>query len=128
MAYNHLEIMDIYNLVSRWHAGYTISQISRTLKLDRKTIRAYIKLAEKIGLSRNHPLPEKTELLTLFQTFLPTNQRGAPVRNLLVPHKDEIVRSAAPEKTHRLCLYRNALVQPFEIFGQTLKPIDFPEA
>ena len=48
MAYNHLETMDIYNLVSRWHAGYTISQISRTQKLDRKTIRAYIKLAEKI--------------------------------------------------------------------------------
>ena len=91
MAYNHLETMDIYNLVARWHAGYTISQISRTPKLDRKTIRGYIKLAEKIGLSRNQPLPEKTELLKLFQTFLPTNQRGSPVRNLLVPHKDEIV-------------------------------------
>ncbi len=73
MAYNHLETMDIYNLVARWHTGYTISQISRTQKLDRKTIRGYIKLAEKIGLSRNHPLPEKAELLKLFQTFLPTN-------------------------------------------------------
>lgn len=101
MAYNHLETMDIYNLVSRWHAGYTISQISRTQQLDRKTIRVYIKLAEKIGLSRNHPLPEKTELLTLFQTFLPTNQRGSPVRNLLVPHKDEIV-GLIKDKIHPL--------------------------
>src|SRR5574342_120244 len=101
MAYNHLETMDIYNLVLRWHAGYTISQISRTQKLDRKTIRGYIKLAEKIGLSRNLPLPEKSELLKLFQTFLPTNQRAAPVRNLLAPHKDEIV-GLINDKTHPL--------------------------
>lgn len=101
MAYNHFETMDLYNLVTRWHAGYSISQISRTQKLDRKTIRGYLKLAEKIGLSRNLPLPEKSELLKLFQTFLPTNQRAAPVRNLLVPHKDEIV-GLINDKTHPL--------------------------
>lgn len=101
MAYNHLESMDIYNLVLRWHAGYTISQISRTQKLDRKTIRGYIKLAEKVGLSRNLPLPEKAELLKLFQTFLPSNHRRSPVRNLLVPHRDEIV-GLINDKTHPL--------------------------
>lgn len=101
MAYNPLETMDIYNLVARWHAGYSISQISRTQKLDRKTIRSYIKLAEKVGLSRNHPLPEKTELLKLFQAFLPANQRSAPVRNLLMPHKDEIV-GLINDKVHPL--------------------------
>ena len=42
MAYNQLKTMDLYNHIQRWHRGYTISQISRTLKLDRKTIRAYI--------------------------------------------------------------------------------------
>jgi transposase len=84
--------MDFYNIIHRWHAGYTISQLSRTLKLDRKTIRSYVKLAEKIGLSRNEPfLPEKTALLKLLHAFLPTNQRAAPSRNLLVPHKDEII-------------------------------------
>lgn len=101
MAYNHLETMDIYNLVARWHAGYTISQISRTLKLDRKTVRAYLKQAEAVGLSRNEALPEKAELLKLFQTFLPANQRHSPVRKLLLPHKDEIMNLIA-DKTHPL--------------------------
>jgi transposase len=101
MAYNHLKTMDIYNLVARWHAGYTISQISRTLKLDRKTIRGYLKLAEKLGLSRNQPLPEKAELLQLFQTFLPNNQRRSPVRKLLLPHKDEIMNLIV-DKAHPL--------------------------
>jgi transposase len=101
MAYNHLETMDIYNLVARWQAGQTISQISRTLSLDRKTVRGYIKLAEKVGLSRNEPPPEKTELLKLFATFLPTNQRRSPVRNLLIPHKDEIM-GLITDKIHPL--------------------------
>jgi len=101
MAYNHLQTMDIYNLVARWQAGYTISQISRALNLDRKTVRGYIKLAEKIFLSRNEPAPEKTELLALFGTFLPTNQRHSPVRNLLNPHKEEILGLIA-DKTHPL--------------------------
>jgi len=101
MAYNHLETMDIYNLLTRWHAGYTISQMSRTLKLDRKTIRGYLRQAEQIGLSRHHPLPEKAELLKLFEAFLPTHQRAAPVRKLLVPHQDEIV-ALMTDKVHPL--------------------------
>lgn len=101
MAYNPLETVDIYNLVARWHAGYTISQISRALKLDRKTVRGYLKQAEKAGLSQNEPLPERAELLKLFQTFLPTNQRRSPVRNLLIPYQDEIMNLIA-DKTHPL--------------------------
>ena len=101
MAYNFLETMDLYNIINRWYAGYTISQISRTLKLDRKTIRGYIKLAEKVGLSRNQPLPEKTELLKLLQAFLPTNQRFSPRQSLLTPHKDEII-GLITDKTYPL--------------------------
>jgi transposase len=101
MAYNHLETMDIYTLIARWHAGYSISQISKTLKLDRKTIRGYIRLAEKVGLSRNQSLPEKAEFLKLIKAFLPTTQRAAPARELLVPHKDEIV-GLITDKSHPL--------------------------
>lgn len=47
MAHNPLVTMDPYNLVARWHAGDTISQISRALNLDRKTVRAYLKAGRK---------------------------------------------------------------------------------
>jgi DNA-binding transcriptional regulator LsrR (DeoR family) len=58
MSYKLFEVMDIYNIITRWHAGYKIRQISKTLQMDRKTVRTYIKLAEKAGLVQDQPLPE----------------------------------------------------------------------
>lgn len=91
MAYKLLDPMDLYNILSRWHDGYKIQQISQALQLDRKTVRTYIRLAEQAGLSKTQPLPEKTALLSLLAPLIPTNHRPQPSRNVLAPYRDEII-------------------------------------
>ena len=69
MPYKSYDMIDIYNIIKRWHGNYKITQISRTLGIDRKTIRNYIQLAEKVGLSKEKPLPEKAELFKLINSL-----------------------------------------------------------
>ena len=61
MSYKLFEVMDIYNIIMRWHAGYKIRQISKMFQIDRKTVRTYLKLAENAGIVKDHPLPEKAD-------------------------------------------------------------------
>ena len=91
MAYKLLDPMDLYNILSRWHDGYKIQQISQALQMDRKTVRTYIRLAEQAGLSKRQPLPEKAALLSQLAPLIPTNQRPQPARHVLAPYRDEIV-------------------------------------
>lgn len=91
MAYKRIRTMDIYQLISRWHAGYNITQISKTLDLDRKTVRQYVNLAKEAGICRDQPLPDKTDLLNQFSTLIPERTQQQPARELFLKHKDEIV-------------------------------------
>jgi transposase len=84
--------MDIYQLISRWHAGYNITQISKTLALDRKTVRQYVNLARDAGIRRDQPLADKTDLLKQFDTLIPGRKQQQPARELLHRHKDEIMQ------------------------------------
>ena len=90
MSYQGFEKMDLYNIIIRWHQGYKIRQISRALNLDRKTVRKYIKLAQKAGLSLDQALPEKTVLLALLQPLLKKNHRSQPKRTVFEPYREEI--------------------------------------
>jgi hypothetical protein len=58
------------------NSGYNISQISKARGPDRKTVRHYINISRisRDGLSREHPLPEKEELLKQLQAFLPQKE------------------------------------------------------
>jgi hypothetical protein len=42
MAHSPKGIMDMDEIVSRWHAGNSIRHISRALKIDRKTFRRHL--------------------------------------------------------------------------------------
>ncbi|MFQ5792874.1 MAG: IS21 family transposase, partial [Acidobacteriota bacterium] len=92
MAYKRIGAMDLYQLISRWHVGYNISEISKALGLDRKTVRQYIRLAEQAGVSRADPLPEKTRLLEQLEALLPAKKHIQPVRGIFGLYKDEIIR------------------------------------
>lgn len=50
MAFKRIQTMDLYQLISRQHSGYSISAMSEAPGLDRKTVRQYIRLAEQAGL------------------------------------------------------------------------------
>ena len=63
-------VMDIYQILARWHVGYSIKRISRSLQVDRKTVRRYIRAATNKGLSRDEPLPEREVLLGLIEPIL----------------------------------------------------------
>ena len=88
--YQHFTAMDIYEIIQRWHRGHGIRPISRALEIDRKTVRRYVELVERAGLSREQPLPEKNTLLPMLAGFIPNNERPQPARNVFEPYRDEI--------------------------------------
>ena len=65
MAYHEIGIMDIWEVIRRWHSRQNVSQIARTLGYDRKTVRSYARLAKIAGFSPDLPLPPKEEGLRL---------------------------------------------------------------
>ena len=67
MGYNPQGIMNIYEIIRRWHSGHSISAIANTLILDRKTVRRYIQSAQKLGVTRQADLPEEALLLGKLQ-------------------------------------------------------------
>lgn len=91
MAYKRMRTMDIYNIISRWHAGYNISRISEVCDLDRKTVRNYIKLAQQSGLCRTRPLPCREELLEQLEKLIPQKSWPQPGRSVFLPYLDTII-------------------------------------
>jgi len=92
MAYKRINVMDIYEIIRRWHAGQAISEISRALCYDRKTVRKYIKKAKGLGLSTNIPLPEKEKCLKMFETIECKKEYSKPSMNKLLPYKQELIQ------------------------------------
>lgn len=91
MAYSPKGVMDIYQILSRWHAGYSIKRISHSLGTSRKTVRRYIRAATKEGLSRDKPLPEREVLVELIIPLLPKRERASPARSQFEPYREEIL-------------------------------------
>ncbi|MFQ5638459.1 MAG: hypothetical protein ACE5IR_10745 [bacterium] len=91
MAFKRITEMDIYEIMTRWYAGYNTSRLSTTSGLDRKTVRHYIHQAKQAGISRAQPFPERDVLVTLFASFLPTRDYAQPARTTFAPYKEEIV-------------------------------------
>lgn len=91
MGYNPQGIMNIYEIIRRWHQGQTKSGIAATLNLDRKTVRNYIRLAEQVGIRREDPLGEEAGVLERLQAFTPSTQRQKPAAEQFTPYREEIL-------------------------------------
>ncbi len=91
MAYNPLKLMDIHDIIVRWHSGYNNSEISRALTIDRKTVGKYIQIALDAGISKDEPLPSKAELLEQLESLQVSNERSSPAWARLEKYKDEII-------------------------------------
>lgn len=75
MARKEICVEELVEVIYQWHKGSGISQIKRSLGLDRKTIRKYIELAETHGFIRDmQPQPYKyyLELASSIQKGLKT--------------------------------------------------------
>ena len=83
MAYKEITVMDIYEIVRRWHDQQQIAHIAKALGYDRKTVRKYIDLAQQQGLSLQHPLPDKDQLIQLLNQAIVPPKRPQQAQQLL---------------------------------------------
>jgi transposase len=82
--------MDIWEIIRRWHDKQSISHIARILGHDRKTVRAFIRRAQKKGIQRHSPLPPKEHFRQLFVKDVSSAIRPLPAQELLQPFLSEI--------------------------------------
>jgi hypothetical protein len=69
MAYQPKSIMDVWDIIRRWHERQGIREISRATGFDRKTIKSYKRLAESAGLSVDEPLQTVLYLEKLVRAY-----------------------------------------------------------
>lgn len=65
MARKEITMEELVEVLYQWHQGRSISQIKRSMGMDRKTIRKYLDLARKYGLSRDMNVQEHQYYLEL---------------------------------------------------------------
>lgn len=69
MARREIKVEELVEAIYQWHKGRNISQINRSSGLARKTIRKYIELAQKHGLSRDMEIQQYHYYLKLAGTI-----------------------------------------------------------
>ena len=90
MPYQRITVMDVYELLRCWHDGQTISEISRALERDRKTVRGYLAQAQQAGINISGPLLSKEKVMAVVAESIPWPQRPKPQWDRLEPHLQEI--------------------------------------
>jgi transposase len=90
LAFHEISIMDVWEVVRRWHAGEGIRKISRDLHYDRKTVQRYTRLASSIGLFPEAPLPPREEVLASLKGAESCRGRSREAQGVLEPYLAEI--------------------------------------
>ncbi|MEO8167534.1 MAG: IS21 family transposase [bacterium] len=91
MAFKRIQLMEIWEILRRWHDGQTISTIATCLGYDRKTVRAYIRLACDLGLTRETVLERKDAIFPQIQAAIERLHSKAAKQALLGTYVDEIL-------------------------------------
>jgi transposase len=91
MARKAIIVEELVEVLYQWHQGRNIRQIKRSLGFDRKTIRKYLELAERYGLSRDMAVQQYDYYLQLANVI----QRGlrTPVDSSLSFKKTALYQS-----------------------------------
>ena len=90
MGYKEITVMDLYEIIRRWHDQQKIAHIAKALDYDRKTVRRYIELAQQLGLSQQQPLPDKDQLIQLLNQAIVPRKRPQQAQQLLTSFLPEI--------------------------------------
>ena len=89
MARREVTMNEIVEVAYQWHQGAGLKAISRSLGLDRKTVRKYIRFAQLAGIARSSPFPEETSLVSAIKEISsPSSLRGTPAQDVLAPHRE----------------------------------------
>lgn len=85
---------EVMETIYQWHEGRKIQQISRSLGIDRKTVRKYLGFVNELSIRRSDPLPEEQELIRKLKDIMA--QRAAtyeaPGIELVSMYRDDITR------------------------------------
>ena len=100
MAYRQTTIMDVWDVIRRWHDRQGIRQIARSTGFDRKTVQGYRRMAVAVGLSLETPLPPKEEVIRMLSEHAAHSHLGRSphAQSLLEPYLDEIRSLIHPEE------------------------------
>lgn len=91
MAFKRIQLMEIWEILRRWHDGQSISAIAKSIGCDRKTVRSYIRLACNQGLTRQTVLERKDQILPLIQAAIERLHSKADKQALLASYLHEIL-------------------------------------
>lgn len=92
MARRPIPMIELDELCFRFQQGHNISQMGRALGQSRQTVRKYLRLALKAGLTRGGDEAERARVLALLrQQLTPASFiETAPAQQLLEPYRDQI--------------------------------------
>ncbi len=102
MARRPIRMIELDELLFRWQQGHNISQLSRSLGQSRQTVRKYLRLAKKQGLTRDGDDAQRAQALAAMRTESSrTLQAETPPRQRLLEPHDEQIRTwlAEPDMT-----------------------------
>ncbi|MDD5095718.1 MAG: IS21 family transposase [Dehalococcoidia bacterium] len=90
MARREITMNEIVEVVYQWHQGAGVKSISRSLGLDRKSVRKYVRLAQVAGITRSSPFPEEAVLLCLLKERVASSSplRKTPAQDVLAAHRE----------------------------------------
>lgn len=118
MARKEIAVEELVEVIYQWHRGSGISQIKRSLGLDRKTIRKYIELAERHGFIRDMPLQPYTWYLELASSI--QRELKTPIDNSLA-YKKTALYQCTIEK-----LLAKPYMKPKQVYRILQRDYDYP--
>ena len=85
---------EVTETIYQWCKGMKIQHISRSLGLDRKTIRKYLGIARRAGIEREGPPPDEHDIAARVRGIMDSQGSAydTPATDLLVRHRDDIKR------------------------------------
>ena len=83
---------EVAETIYQWHKGMKIQHISRSLGLDRKTVRKYLGMARSLGITQGGALPDEQELAGKLKGLAKARDIAydAPALDLVARYKDDI--------------------------------------
>lgn len=79
---------EIVEMIYQWQQGDNIKGIRLSLGFDRKTIRKYVGLAQKVGVCREESFPEESDLVEKLKALSDSALlRETPEQGLIAPYR-----------------------------------------
>lgn len=116
MAFHEISIMDIWEIIRRWHDHQSITRIAHGLGYDRKTVRRYVRLGQSKGLCHSKALPPREDVLAMLADIDNAGGRTPQARSLLDQYLPELIElvgdpdlSLLPKKAFEVLCERHDL-------------------